>query len=176
MLNLHNLQMVKGWAKELWQPWATITIDRATSLKSLEVPGIDPGTSRMLSERSTIWATPPLLMLRGMWLEGSQYSIYHVGNTWKQLEVPGTQDEIITGYEWQADCCLSFGCCHVGDTQLKYDKYRYHHGVVKKALYTWSHVSGLVLWICRGRQLEGQILTSIRPNISYNKKGLCIIL
>ena len=28
----------------------------------LEAPGIDPGTSRMLSERSTIWATPPLMM------------------------------------------------------------------------------------------------------------------
>ena len=27
----------------------------------LEAPGIDPGTSRMLSERSTIWATPPSL-------------------------------------------------------------------------------------------------------------------
>ena len=27
--------------------------------KSMEMPGIDPGTSRMLSERSTIWATPP---------------------------------------------------------------------------------------------------------------------
>ena len=27
----------------------------------LEAPGIDPGTSRMLSERSTIWATPPFL-------------------------------------------------------------------------------------------------------------------
>ena len=27
--------------------------------KYLEMPGIDPGTSRMLSERSTIWATPP---------------------------------------------------------------------------------------------------------------------
>ena len=25
----------------------------------LEAPDIDPGTSRMLSERSTIWATPP---------------------------------------------------------------------------------------------------------------------
>ena len=25
----------------------------------LEVQGIDPRTSRMLSERSTIWATPP---------------------------------------------------------------------------------------------------------------------
>ena len=25
----------------------------------VEAPGIDPGTSRMLSERSTIWATPP---------------------------------------------------------------------------------------------------------------------
>ena len=28
----------------------------------LEAPGIDPGTSRMLSERSTIWATPPVLV------------------------------------------------------------------------------------------------------------------
>ena len=27
--------------------------------KKLENPGIDPGTSRMLSERSTIWANPP---------------------------------------------------------------------------------------------------------------------
>ena len=27
----------------------------------LENPGIDPGTSRMLSERSTIWASPPLI-------------------------------------------------------------------------------------------------------------------
>ena len=26
----------------------------------MEDPGIDPGTSRMLSERSTIWASPPL--------------------------------------------------------------------------------------------------------------------
>ena len=26
----------------------------------MEAPGIDPGTSRMLSERSTIWATPPV--------------------------------------------------------------------------------------------------------------------
>ena len=25
----------------------------------MEMPGIDPGTSRMLSGRSTIWATPP---------------------------------------------------------------------------------------------------------------------
>ena len=30
--------------------------------KSLEMPGIDPGTSRMLSERSTIWATPPWIL------------------------------------------------------------------------------------------------------------------
>ena len=33
--------------------WTTMT------LKVLEVLGIDPSTSRMLSERSTIWATPP---------------------------------------------------------------------------------------------------------------------
>ena len=32
---------------------------QAEAEKSLEMPGIDPGTSRMLSERSTIWATPP---------------------------------------------------------------------------------------------------------------------
>ena len=30
-------------------------------IKSMEMPGIDPGTSRMLSERSTIWATPPCI-------------------------------------------------------------------------------------------------------------------
>ena len=29
----------------------------------VEAPGIDPGTSRMLSERSTIWATPPVMAL-----------------------------------------------------------------------------------------------------------------
>ena len=29
--------------------------------KVVEAPGIDPGTSRMLSERSTIWARPPKL-------------------------------------------------------------------------------------------------------------------
>ncbi len=28
--------------------------------KEMEVRGIDPRTSRMLSERSTIWATPPV--------------------------------------------------------------------------------------------------------------------
>ena len=34
------------------------------SLKwGMEAPGIDPGTSRMLSERSTIWATPPLCLV-----------------------------------------------------------------------------------------------------------------
>ncbi len=30
--------------------------------EDLETPGIDPGTSRMQSERSSIWATPPLLV------------------------------------------------------------------------------------------------------------------
>ena len=84
MLNLHNLQMVKGWAKELWQPWATITIDRATSLKSLEVPGIDPGTSRMLSERSTIWATPPSADSMGYVIASFKIcSVYQVGQHMK---------------------------------------------------------------------------------------------
>ena len=36
------------------------------SLKwGMEAPGIEPGTSRMLSERSTIWATPPDLLSIG---------------------------------------------------------------------------------------------------------------
>ncbi len=35
----------------------------------MEIPGIDPGTSRMLSERSTIWAKPP----DGMHLHKSLY-------------------------------------------------------------------------------------------------------
>ncbi len=30
----------------------------------MENPGIDPGTSRMLSERSTIWANPPHIRLK----------------------------------------------------------------------------------------------------------------
>ena len=29
-------------------------------IKRMEAPGIDPGPSHMLSERSTIWATPPI--------------------------------------------------------------------------------------------------------------------
>ena len=33
-----------------------------TAKKQLENPGIDPGTSHMLSERSTIWASPPLVV------------------------------------------------------------------------------------------------------------------
>ena len=32
--------------------------------KDVEDPGIDPGTSRMLSERSTIWASPPTFEVR----------------------------------------------------------------------------------------------------------------
>ena len=31
--------------------------------KNLEDPGIDPGTSRMLSGRSTIWANPPFIRI-----------------------------------------------------------------------------------------------------------------
>ena len=32
-----------------------------TSKSLVELRGVDPRTSRMLSERSTIWATPPLI-------------------------------------------------------------------------------------------------------------------
>ena len=39
-----------------------VEIREQGKLKSfeLEAPGIDPGTSHMLSERSTTWATPPV--------------------------------------------------------------------------------------------------------------------
>ncbi len=37
-------------------------MQQANKQKLLEVQGIDPRTSRMLSERSTIWATPPLFV------------------------------------------------------------------------------------------------------------------
>ena len=44
----------------------------------VEAPGIDPGTSRMLSERSTIWATPPgyFIIVR----IGQIYFIWHSTN------------------------------------------------------------------------------------------------
>ena len=34
-------------------------LSRLSKIFSLENPGIDPGTSRMQSGRSTIWANPP---------------------------------------------------------------------------------------------------------------------
>ena len=46
------------WRK--WNKWEIIHgIKIKKHTKGMEAPGIDPGTSRMLSERSTIWATPP---------------------------------------------------------------------------------------------------------------------
>ena len=49
---------------DIWPNGITLIQYRDTLMFSkkndfLEAPGIDPGTSRMLSERSTIWATPP---------------------------------------------------------------------------------------------------------------------
>ena len=38
---------------------------------SLEDPGVDPGTSRMQSERSTIWANPPHIF-HGFFLGNSE--------------------------------------------------------------------------------------------------------
>ena len=48
--------------------------------KSLEAPGIDPGTSRMLSERSTIWATPPVVWIMGLFEFGKK-NIFFVART-----------------------------------------------------------------------------------------------
>ena len=49
-----------------WQPhWnKSADIKREISKKRIENLGIDPRTSRMLSERSTIWASPP-----GAWVD-----------------------------------------------------------------------------------------------------------
>ena len=60
----------------------------------MEDPGIDPGTSRMLSERSTIWANPPTdgigvplevyIWWGGSWKMCCEFLIgWNVGNTWK---------------------------------------------------------------------------------------------
>ena len=41
----------------------------------MEKPGIDPGTSRMLSERSTIWANSPYYICHGK--VGSAVAVNH---------------------------------------------------------------------------------------------------
>ena len=41
------------------QWWQKAKKKNGGNILCLENPGIDPGTSRMLSERSTIWANPP---------------------------------------------------------------------------------------------------------------------
>ena len=56
-------------------------------IKRLEVLGIDPSTSRMLSERSTIWATPPCWWLLIVWQRISHYfwSRFYIPSIVKQL-------------------------------------------------------------------------------------------
>ena len=48
----------------LWHPCISINLLKM-SKKCLETGGIDPPTSHMLSERSTIWATSPVYTLPG---------------------------------------------------------------------------------------------------------------
>ena len=62
------------------EPTICITYKIVTTEKALEMPGIDPGTSRMLSERSTIWATPP-------WYHVKKCSFWTVPNFWTTTEV-----------------------------------------------------------------------------------------
>ena len=56
---------VKVESKNSWVQIFSYKMKNNFHLKKiiLEAPGIDPGTSRMLSERSTIWATPPSYLL-----------------------------------------------------------------------------------------------------------------
>ena len=59
-----------------------------TGSKSLEMPGIDPGTSRMLSERSTIWATPPWILdtkLENLNSDFNLLKLFKIEYFWVQL-------------------------------------------------------------------------------------------
>ena len=47
---------------DIYSPYNIRSHDFKIRKNILEMPGIDPGTSRMLSERSTIWATPPWII------------------------------------------------------------------------------------------------------------------
>ena len=48
------------WDREAACEWINFRIKESKLKdKNMEDPGIDPGASRMLSERSTIWARPP---------------------------------------------------------------------------------------------------------------------
>ena len=58
--------------------------------KEVEDPGIDPGTSRMLSERSTIWANPPCC-LTDWQVETDYISVRILGNCKKYLPKPGIE-------------------------------------------------------------------------------------
>ncbi len=51
----------------------------------MENPGIDPGTSRMLSERSTIWANPPLLFIGVFWRSELERNVAHHPRTQFQV-------------------------------------------------------------------------------------------
>ena len=58
----------------------------------LEAPGIDPGTSRMLSERSTIWATPPIYLIWKNKNKGSRISIENFAPTnWRFIQKSSTK-------------------------------------------------------------------------------------
>ena len=58
-------------SQEQWNAYLFLTGRWTNSNVQIEVLGIDPRTSRMLSKRSTIWATPPwlddALHLTGRW-------------------------------------------------------------------------------------------------------------
>ena len=53
--------VIFGWKSKCHFPCYTCIISEKNISKSImENPGIDPGTSHMQSERSTIWANPPV--------------------------------------------------------------------------------------------------------------------
>ena len=76
--------------------------------KVMEDPGIDPGTSRMLSERSTIWASPPSL-------KPFCYTDCNCGRTSsvvKSLNVRGKFAQLDTPHFTVRtfECCETFQC------------------------------------------------------------------
>ena len=76
--------------------------------KVVEDPGIDPGTSRMLSERSTIWASPPsleLFVIRiAITVERVQlWNLWMLGAKFAQLHTPHFTVRTF-------ECCETFRC------------------------------------------------------------------
>ena len=79
-----------------------------TRKKFLENPGIDPGTSHMLSERSTIWANPPTYEIgrKKSYSSMSMFAVWYVALTktrylfMKYISIAQTLSNLFDQTEW----------------------------------------------------------------------------